>query len=224
MKRDRKPLQRPLVIIGGYFDVFNYNRNLTRNRLREAIEDRRIVLVSVAGEKSMAGLRKRLIAAVDKRFPTDDPNFTIEVDVVAHSMGGLISRYAAAPSDDPSQPRRLKIVRLFTISTPHTGSDYARLGVTRFQKDLAPGSAFIKSLDADYPDANYKLIPYVLLGDSFVGTAHTAPPGQSPYWLASSALFRHPTAMSDRRFLADIARRLRGETPLTISGPSPLPE
>jgi pimeloyl-ACP methyl ester carboxylesterase len=170
----------------------------------------------------MKDLRRKLIEAVERRFPSEGDT-TTEVDVVAHSMGGLISRYAAAPSDDPAQPKRLKIARLFTISTPHTGSNLARHGVTRFQKDLAPGSSFLKSIDAHYPDADYKLIPYVLLGDKFVGTANAAPPGQSPYWLPSRALVRHPSAMSDRRFLADIARRLRDEEPFTRSPPATLP-
>jgi pimeloyl-ACP methyl ester carboxylesterase len=171
----------------------------------------------------MAELRRRLIAAVDRKFHSDDPQFTVEVDAVGHSMGGLIARYAAAPSDDTSQSRRLKINRLFTIATPHTGAGAARHGVTRFHKDLAPDSAFLKYLDAHFADASYTLIPYALLGDKFVGTPHTAPPGQSPWWLASTALFRHPSAMSDRRILADIARRLRDEEPFTHAPPTSLP-
>src|SRR5688500_8939954 len=89
MKRDRKPLDRPLVIIGGYLDVFNYNRNRTNSRLREAIDDDRIVLVSVGDGKTMKDLRRKLIEAVERRFPSEGDT-TTEVDVVAHSMGGLI--------------------------------------------------------------------------------------------------------------------------------------
>ncbi|MFC1766418.1 esterase/lipase family protein [Planctomycetota bacterium] len=50
---------------------------------------------------------------------SDDPNQTVQADVIAHSMGGLVSRYAAM--EVPGKPR-LRIAHLFTIATPHQGA------------------------------------------------------------------------------------------------------
>jgi pimeloyl-ACP methyl ester carboxylesterase len=222
--RKRKPLKRPLVIIGGYLDFFHFNANLTTSRLGRTFADDRVITLAVDAGNSFQDLRQNLIAAVDKAFPTCDPNFTTEVDVVGHSLGGLVARYAAAPSDTPARGRRLKIARLFTISSPHTGSAFAAYGITRFQHDLSPGSSFLAYVAGHDASATYSLFPYVLLGDNFVGQRHTAPPGQNPLWLAGPMFFTHFNAMSDRRILADIALRLRDEEPISHMPASPLPE
>jgi pimeloyl-ACP methyl ester carboxylesterase len=211
----RRPLARPLVIVGGYWDFFNINAGFARNVLREVIDDDRMVIVNVNTGHSVQDLRRALIETVDREFPSVDPAFTTEIDVVGQSLGGLIARYAAAPSDDPAQPRRLKVARLFTISSPHRGADFAAYGITDFQRDLAPGSAFLARVEQFDGSAAYELHPYVLLGDSFVGHRNAAPTGSTPYWLASQSIQAHPASQSDRRILADIALRLRGESPFS---------
>ena len=63
--------------------------------------------------------RRHIIEEVDKAFPTNDPNATTEVDVIGFSLGGLSSRYAAEDPKPGMEPqRRLRIARLFTISSP----------------------------------------------------------------------------------------------------------
>jgi hypothetical protein len=70
----------------------------------------------------------------------------------------------------------------------------------------------------------YELVPYVRLGDSIVGPEHAAPEGQTPWWVPlPAAETAHIGAFGDARILADIARRLRDERPLTEDPPAPLP-
>jgi hypothetical protein len=64
----------------------------------------------------------------------------------------------------------------------------------------------------------------VRLGDIIVGAPNAAPEGLTPRWLPGEPLQdSHIGAMLDKRIIADVARRLRGEQPLTSDPPQPLP-
>ena len=227
------PLDRPVVACAGWADpgfVSAYWPKQIRRAFTDA--DHETVGVKFTGRYDFDGCRDRLIAAVDAAFPTDDPDWTTEVDVVAFSMGGLVARYAATPpvptSIDPERPstrRRLKIRRLFTISTPHRGAVLA--GVPTPERriiSMRAGSPFLTRLDQNWPDRRYDFVAYTRLHDPIVGTANTAPPGVTPYWVAAPPLARsHQEAYRDPRIVADILRRLRDEVPLTAEKPTPLP-
>jgi hypothetical protein len=144
---------------------------------------------------------------------------------VGASLGGLVGRYAAAPSRQGKSPRRLRIARLFTISSPHAGAKLAEaVPLTDFGHELRPGSEFLRYVAQYDASARYEIYPYVHLDDEIVGDRNAAPPGQNPYWLANAApLPPHMGAILDERILADISRRLRGETPYTLPPAGPLP-
>src|SRR5438309_438158 len=124
MRAHPKPLTRPLVVIGGFLDP-NVSPPLFAHRFRTLTGEGTIVPVSVGLCGSFDECRQKVIDAVDRACPTGDPSFTTEVDVVGASLGGLVGRYAAAPSRDPAHPRRLTVARLFTISSPHAGATLA---------------------------------------------------------------------------------------------------
>jgi len=155
------------------------------------------------------------------------------VDVVGLSMGGLAARYAACPpspdlaarSTQPVSQKRLKIARLFTISSPHAGALLAeKAALVDFHRDMRPDSAFLKYVASCDAEARYELFCYVYLNDEIVGAQYAAPAGKNPYWLTSApTVSPHIAAMLDDRILADIARRLRGETPMMPWAPDPLP-
>ena len=70
----------------------------------------------------------------------------------------------------------------------------------------------------------YEMHCYVRLDDSVIGAASAAPQGRAAWWVANMPLeLSHLGAAEDPRILADIARRLRGETPFTRVPPAPLP-
>jgi hypothetical protein len=227
MAADPRPLRRPLVLVGGYMDWFAVNPAVIKGELDRALvggADRvRVLALPITG--SLADQGRWLVDEVERAFPSDDPDWTTEVDVIGFSLGGLIPRVAAAPADDPARPKRLRLARLFSVGSPHRGSVIAaRLGFTEFHRDLAPGSAFMARLAARDAAAEYEVIPYVLLGDSTVGARNAAPPGvAAAWWLAGPTLLSHYDAMFDRRIVADIARRLRDEPPLSTYPPAPLP-
>ena len=225
MRADPKPLSRPLVIIGGFGDL-NISPPLFKNFFQTISRDSRIITVSVCFCQSFNECRQKVIEQIHKAIPSTDPDFTAEVDVIGASLGGLVARYSAAPSDDPVHPRRLKIARLFSISSPHSGATLANLiAITAYHRDLRPNSPLLQRLAEQDADATYELFPYVRLHDELVGAKNAAPPGVDPFWLPTPPLtLAHLGAIIDTRILADIARRLRGEEPFTRFPATPLPE
>lgn len=220
-----KPLARPLVVTGGIGDPGLGTSGVVRYMRRVTPEDDAIISVNFFGPGSgtFEACRDGLIEAVEAALPSDDPELTVEVDVIGISMGGLVARYAACCPGDSG--KRLQIRRLFTISTPHRGARLAALPTIDPRKlDMRAGSDFLVRLDEELPDAGYELLPYARLDDLIVGTENAAPPGQTAWWVYTPPLtFGHLGASQDPRILADIARRLRGETPLTTE-PGPPPE
>jgi hypothetical protein len=68
------------------------------------------------------------------------------IDLVAHSMGGLVSRLALA---DPVFARRVRT--LVTLGTPHAGTYAARFASTYYTLELRPDSATVAALQAQLP-------------------------------------------------------------------------
>jgi pimeloyl-ACP methyl ester carboxylesterase len=221
MRDDRPPLARPLVIVGGYGDP-GFASSELRKRIAQRIDDERILDLSFTEEKSFDECRDHLIEAVIERFGDAGAGLTTEVDVVANSMGGLIAVHAADPRAGPG---RLRIARLFALSTPFRGAGMANaMPINAIVRDMQPGSAFLTRLQDSMATTDYEIIPYVRLGDVWVGTVNTAPMGEIPFWVPNRAFEpAHLTAYSDPRIQADILRRLRGEPPFTTEPRTPLP-
>jgi pimeloyl-ACP methyl ester carboxylesterase len=230
MRRAPKRLERPLIVLGGYLDP-GIGPWWTARRLRELTRDRRVLAVDVGTCASFAACRKRLIDEVERAFPISDPEWTAEVDALAISMGGLVARDAAASApddgDETTPPaKRLKLKRLFSISTPHRGARLASMPCfLEVHRDMRPGSEFLKRLEAAYAEKDYAVFPYVRLGDSIVGPENAAPRGEHPIWV-SNPFFQpaHIGAALDSRIFADLVRRLRGEEPFANDPRSPLPD
>lgn len=80
-------------------------------------------------------------------------NGTASVRVVAHSLGGLVVRYAVqqASKGNPDFPTlaQMNLTRVWTLGTPHLGTNYA-WGSTAVQGgQMRPGSAFLTALNGD---------------------------------------------------------------------------
>src|SRR5688572_28186711 len=225
MAADPKPLERPVVVLGGYHDVAIGNATFL-GKFREAMRDDRVVAVTYPFSGSFDDCRRDVIAKVEKKFPSADAGETVEVDVIGLSMGGIVARYSAL--ERPGE-KRLRIKRLFTISSPHRGAVRAALpAMSQLHRDLRSESDFLGELEATEQAAggrDYEIIPYVRLGDWIVGAGYAAPLDQpAAYWVANPPFqSAHWGAPLDSRIVADIARRLRGETPFTSATPTTLP-
>jgi hypothetical protein len=216
-------LERPLIVCGGIFDV-GFGPALYANELDPYVSGGPIVRVAFADCISFAACRRRLVRAIDAAVGAGaNPNATVEVDVIGQSMGGLVAMYSAAA--DPTLGRRVKIRRLYTLSSPLSGA--SRAGKMPFDlmtlvRDMRPGSAFYADL-AKHP-IDYELISYTRLRDPIVGEQYTAAPGHASYWLDGPWWDpAHTGSFRDNRILLDIVRRLRGESPVTHGVPAPLP-
>lgn len=223
MRRDPRPLARPVLVFSGWGDPgvvsLQLARDLTTVSLDPSIESQQFFT-----SWTMDQCRRTAVEAARRLRPADhDPaDGPFEVDVVGKSMGGLIARELArdqAASDEPM----VRVVRIFTIATPHRG---ARLAVlpTIDPKVVAmrPGSPFLAALDAELgTERAPEIIAYTRTGDWMVGEHNTAPTGGGVRAVPRPTLeFGHLQAGGDERILADIMRRLRGEPPLLPEPPA----
>lgn len=76
------------------------------------------------------------------------------VDIVAHSMGGLVVRYALAQTQrgHADFPPYLYVEDVLTMGTPHGGSGLASWCWTTQCGDMAPGSSFLNWLTNNGPN------------------------------------------------------------------------
>lgn len=148
MEAAPKRLARPVVLLGGYHDP-GFGALVWRHEVHRWAKDARIAEVSFPFSRDFDQCRREVIAAVDRAFPTDDPDATVEVDVIGTSMGGLVGRYAAVQK--PGE-RRLRVARLITISSPHRGAAWARLpAMSRLHADMRQASEFLENLEKPRP-------------------------------------------------------------------------
>ncbi len=223
MTDEPRPFERPVLVLGGINDL-GFGASSMAHRLRQVTTEQAVILdVSFLRKGTLDACRQSAIEAVEHALPALDPDATVEVDVVAISMGGLVARHAARPH--PDQRRRLRVRRLFTIATPHRGARLATLP-TLDQRvlDMRPGSDFLDRLDGSGLAYEPEIFPYVRLDDAVIGPEHAAPPGMNPWWVPNIPFsFAHIRAAGDPRILVDIARRLRGQTPYSTTPAAPLP-
>lgn len=126
-----------------------------------------------------------------------------EVDLVGHSMGGLVARYYALLSGGGPAVRNL-----VTIGTPHGGAMVSALGIGRPQVELQPKAAFFSRLGAaPLPD---HLRPLVIWSraDALVWDAAQA------RWPGTEELvfddLGHVAMLYSRRVAAEVGKRLSG--------------
>ncbi|MFN0132015.1 MAG: esterase/lipase family protein [Phycisphaerales bacterium] len=209
MCADHRPPERPVLVVGGWraprISAWRLARHLAS--LTGAPADR-FGACGIALCWSIESATARVLREARASWG-DAP-----LDVVAISMGGLVARSAAIEG--------LAIRRLFTLGTPHRGARLAPwFPIDASTRAMRPGSAFLARLDAALPTAGYELVCYARLRDSWVGATRTAPPGRGVIWKPGPLLLSHHTIALDRLIVADIARRLRGDTALATEATAP---
>lgn len=226
MAKSPQRLQRPVVVLSGLMGPGWLAQSIV-GKLEDIADEGQFESASFLFSSTFDDCRDHVIEVVDKAWPNGHSHETTEVDVIAISMGGVVARYAAMSltDDQGNTRRRLKIARLFTISSPHRGAKMATLPTfDSKQINMRPGSPFIAKLNGAWPTRDYELFPYVRIGDTVVGQENAAPPDELPWWVSNKFLEgSHLSAHRDERILADIARRLRDEQPFTQYPPQPFP-
>ncbi|MBW1807964.1 MAG: alpha/beta fold hydrolase [Deltaproteobacteria bacterium] len=129
----------PVVILTGFFES-----PLTMLLLRSRLEHALGVPVRVLRPKNyFAGLQTQ---AADYREQIEEfceETSAKQVDLVGHSMGGLIARYLIERSGYLDRIRTI-----ITIGTPHLGSALCRLAPGRSLRQMRRGSAFLEELNS----------------------------------------------------------------------------
>lgn len=101
-----------------------------------------------------------------------------QVDVVAHSMGGLVSRLAL---HDERTARRVHT--LVTLGTPHGGTHAARFASGPLTDALRPHSELMRRLDTDLPWRRpIRLVCFWSAGDPLMQPAMTATVDGAESW------------------------------------------
>ncbi len=73
-----------------------------------------------------------------------------KVDIITHSMGGLVARYYMKKLGGASN-----VDQIVNVATPHKGTIWAALApITQATRDMTPGSSLIKSIEGYYPGLN----------------------------------------------------------------------
>jgi triacylglycerol lipase len=127
--------QRPILLVHGY----SCSRGLWW-WMRRRLESAGYVVATVnlappyVGIDALVPQLARRIDAVREETGAD------RVTVVAHSMGGLVSRAYLAKHGSAY------VERLVTLGTPHQGSELARIGFGRNAREMEPDSRWLQAL------------------------------------------------------------------------------
>lgn len=222
------PLARPLVVLGGWRTPHWTCATLARRLAMQTDSGAGGALpVSFFTAHRIEDAAERAASAILERWPAPEGG-RLEVDAVGISMGGIVGRLLAAMcagairSPNGTAPP-IRVVRLFTIGTPHRGARLARLiAPDPAARQMRAGSDFLRRLDEALPASGLEVIPYARLHDGMVGARNASPPGMDPLWRRGPRLLAHLTITRDEAFTRDIARRLKGEaTTWETSGPAP---
>lgn len=225
MKATPVGLDRPVVVLSGWRSPAMTGSHLAE-RIREVTgaTEGQVISIGYMWGSDIPSIADEVAQRVADEFGSEvDPltgqRWTREVDVVAISMGGLVARTAWA---DPvevgrEEPVRLNVGTLYTLGSPHRGARLAEwIRLDDASRQMRPGSSFLADLDRFTLGEMHDLaiVPYATLRDSWVGATNASPQGQDPIWVPGRLVLSHHLISLDKRILADLGRRLRGETPL----------
>lgn len=133
--------------------------------MRRYLEDKvegEIVIWGYGGALDVADKARRFARFVQRHHPEG------RVDLVGHSLGGLIARYWA--QELGGAPR---VDRLVTLATPHRGTRSARF--VPLARELRPGSELLQRLDASAGAlAHVRITTVAARGDFLVLPTHHA--------------------------------------------------
>jgi len=129
---------RPIILLHGY----------AMNRANFLLLARRLARAGLGPVRGfeywtlgkVASAARRLAAYVDD---VRRQHGAERVDIIGHSMGGVVGRYYVALGGGAD-----RVANLITIGSPHRGTEVSAVGFGRPIKELYPGSAFLERLTA----------------------------------------------------------------------------
>jgi len=141
--------KRPILLIHGIFhnkSAFFYLKQ--KLALRGWHHFREVnLLTSVYGIESLARKVKVEVERLREEYETD------QVDMVAHSLGGLIARYYLQKLEGDG-----RVKNLVTLGTPHLGTKWSKFSFLSHMKDLQPKSPQVEELNRFPPPLHTRVV------------------------------------------------------------------
>ncbi|HEX3758877.1 MAG TPA: alpha/beta fold hydrolase [Kofleriaceae bacterium] len=126
-----------------------------------------------------------------------------EVDLIGHSMGGIVGRYYVSLAGGDGIVRHL-----ITIGTPHSGTEVSRIGIGHPTRELVLNSPLLTRLAAAPPPARTRVTAVWSRGDALVpGARQLAPPGAE---VVTFPDLGHVALLGSRRVARVVIDRLSG--------------
>ena len=108
----------------------------------------------------IAAASRRLAAFIDRVRASTGAG---QVDVIGHSMGGVVARYLVAFGGGDGV-----LANLVTIGSPHAGSDVSALGIGHPTRELVAGSELVRELAAAPPPVRTRMVTISSRADALV--------------------------------------------------------
>lgn len=124
-----------------------------------------------------------------------------EVDLIGHSMGGVVSRYYVALAGGDA-----RVKNLVTLGSPHAGTDLSALGIGFPSKELVAGSTLTGRLAAA-PLGRTRFLAVWSRADSLVPAARQSAPAGAEVMILDD--LGHLGLLASRRVAAAIIERLK---------------
>lgn len=151
----------PIVFVHGFSGstIVNFTSMIKRFK-REGYPSNRLYYYtynSLPGVKKGAETLKKKVEEVMRKTGKS------KVDIITHSMGGLVARYYMKKMGGAN-----KVDQLVNVATPHKGTLWAKLfPVTQATKDMTPGSSLLNSISGYYPGLNlYSVCDEIVIPNS----------------------------------------------------------
>ncbi|MEW5847688.1 MAG: alpha/beta fold hydrolase [Myxococcota bacterium] len=106
----------------------------------------RTYAVSFPDGAELPAMAAHLRGVLERVFKVNQLDPRARVDIVAHSMGGIVSRLALADA-----AFRRRVHTLVTLGTPHLGTHLARLADSPHTRALRPDSVLLRQLEKQLP-------------------------------------------------------------------------
>ncbi len=194
---DRGRGPRPIVVLHGYAMNRANFRGLARRLAAAHLGPVLGFEYWTLGKTSSAA--KRLAAYVEEVRAATGAE---QVDVIGHSMGGVVGRYFVTLLGGDGV-----VANLITLGAPHAGTDVSAVGIGRSAKELLVGSTMVQRLDAARRPARTRMTVIWSRADALVpGARHARVAGVDELVFDDLG---HLSLLTDRRVADAIVERLR---------------
>lgn len=176
--------KRPVILLHGLL----HNRAvwfLMKQRLEQC--GYTVVTVNLPPFEMVETLARKISEIVEETLVTYDAE---QVDIVGHSMGGLLARYYIE-----FMGGNKRVAHCVLLGTPNAGSKLAPFALSPMGRELMPGSDFLTELNAEPLSSSVRYISIFSRHDNLVIPAESAElPGAETIeveWLGHNSLLFH---------------------------------